>query len=178
MAQTTYTYMITDSPLGCILLNATQQGVCHISIGDTAIELENNLLAQQPTALRATSDRRLQQWLQLLTKHLDGEQPELALPIDVAASAFQWQVWHALQAIPYGETRSYGALARQLNQPQASRAVGHACASNPVALVIPCHRAVRANGDIGGYRWGVTRKRALLDREHILAGQRMLLHSG
>ena len=96
---------------------------------------------------------------------LDGTQPKLDLPLDLRATAFQLKVWRALQAIPVGETRSYGEIAAAIGQPSASRAVANACANNPVALVIPCHRIIRKDGQMGGYRWGIERKRALLARE-------------
>lgn len=101
--------------------------------------------------------------------HLAGAQAELDLPLAVQATAFQARVWNALRAIPYGETRSYTEVAQQLGEPRAVRAVARACATNPVALVIPCHRVVRSDGELAGYRWGLERKRALLEQEHALA---------
>jgi len=101
--------------------------------------------------------------------YLNGRQPDLNLPVDVQATAFQWQVWEALRAIPSGSTRSYSQVARTLGHPQAARAVARACATNPVALVIPCHRVVRENGDPGGYRWGIERKQQLLAQEKTTA---------
>ena len=98
--------------------------------------------------------------------HLAGRRPQLDLPLDVQATAFQWQVWTALAAIPYGETRSYKEVATSIGRPSAVRAVAHACATNPVALAIPCHRVVRTGGGMGGYRWGIARKKALLAAEH------------
>ena len=97
--------------------------------------------------------------------HLDGRQPHLDLPLDVRATAFQRRVWEALRKIPYGSTRSYAEIARGIGNPKATRAVARACATNPAAIVIPCHRVVREDGDLGGYRWGLDRKRALLQRE-------------
>jgi AraC family transcriptional regulator, regulatory protein of adaptative response / methylated-DNA-[protein]-cysteine methyltransferase len=98
-------------------------------------------------------------------RHLNGQQPHLDLPLDVQATAFQWRVWQALQAIPYGETRSYSQIAQTIGQPTAARAVANACATNPVAIAVPCHRVVRENGKTGGYRWGEMRKQQLLERE-------------
>ena len=100
-----------------------------------------------------------------LLDHLRGRAPHVDLPIDVRATAFQWGVWKQLQAIPYGETRTYQQVAASMGRPSATRAVARACATNPVALVIPCHRVVRTDGSMGGYRWGIPRKRALLDLE-------------
>jgi AraC family transcriptional regulator of adaptative response/methylated-DNA-[protein]-cysteine methyltransferase len=100
-----------------------------------------------------------------IVDHLKGELPALRLPVDVQATAFQWKVWRALQAIPYGETRPYAEVARSIGAPRAVRAVARACATNPVAIVVPCHRVVQTGGGLGGYRWGVQRKKALLARE-------------
>src|SRR5439155_1548580 len=97
--------------------------------------------------------------------YLDGSEPSLALPLDIRATAFQRRVWQELQRIPYGETRSYADVARRIGSPTASRAVARACATNPAALIIPCHRVIREDGDLGGYRWGVERKRSLLRKE-------------
>ena len=100
-----------------------------------------------------------------ILKYLDGQQPHLDLPLDVQASAFRWRVWQELQAIPYGSTRSYSEIAQAIGQPKAVRAVANACANNPVSLVTPCHRVVRGDGGLGGYRWGIERKRQLLAQE-------------
>src|SRR5207248_8773390 len=104
-------------------------------------------------------------WVSELLHHIQGQQPHLALPIDVQATAFQWRVWRELQVIPYGERRSYSEIARSLGDARKARAVAQACATNPVAIVIPCHRVVHANGDTSGYRWGSERKQQLLERE-------------
>src|SRR5258705_299181 len=104
-------------------------------------------------------------WLTALTNHLAGKQPHLDLPLDIRATAFQMRVWNYLQAIPYGDVQSYGEVAAGIGRPKASRAVASACARNTVALVIPCHRVIRGSGEMGGYRWGMARKRALIDRE-------------
>ena len=103
--------------------------------------------------------------MRALTRHLEGKQPDLTLPLDIRATAFQMRVWNYLQSIPYGEVQSYGEVAEGIGQPSASRAVARACASNRVALVIPCHRVIRGTGELGGYRWGLERKRVLIDRE-------------
>src|SRR5262249_43044181 len=127
--------------------------------------LETALKKEYPAAEIARDDERLADWAGELLKHLQGQQPHLDLPLDVQATAFQWRVWQELQAIPYGSTRSYGAIAAALGQPTAARAVARACATNPVAVVIPCHRVVREDGGLGGYRWGVERKQKLLEQE-------------
>ena len=101
----------------------------------------------------------------MLSRYLAGENPDLSLPLDIRATAFQRKVWNILRKIPYGETRSYSEIARKTGSPSAVRAVARAIATNPVALVVPCHRAVRKNGELAGYRWGIERKRALLAQE-------------
>src|SRR4051812_4074450 len=151
--------------LGRVLLAATEKGICWLSFGDTDREAEAALRAEFPAASVARGDVALKPWLAELQRHLAGEQPHLDLPLDVRATAFQRRVWEALRAIPAGDTRSYSQVAVALGDPNAARAVARACATNPVALIIPCHRVVRAGGDLGGYRWGIDRKRALLERE-------------
>ena len=117
--------------------------------GDVAVEDEGSLA----------------RWTKEILTHLAGRRPRLDLPLDVQATAFQWQVWEALRAIPYGETRTYGEIAKTIGRPRAVRAVARACATNPVALAIPCHRVVSTGGGASGYRWGANRKKALLARE-------------
>ena len=112
---------------------------------------------------RDASDLAL--WVNAILQHLEGQQPHLNLPLDVQSTAFQWRVWEELRAIPYGSTRSYSEIAQALGQPKAARAVAQACATNPVAIAIPCHRVVRENGHSGGYRWGTERKQRLLAQE-------------
>ncbi len=123
-----------------------------------------------PAAQITAQGGTLKPWLAALVAHLDGEERQLALPLDVRATAFQRRVWEQLRKIPYGSTRSYAEVARAIGNPRATRAVARACATNPAALVIPCHRVVREDGAPGGYRWGVERKRALLQREASRAG--------
>ena len=108
-------------------------------------------------------------WLRTIVKHLRGLEPRLDLPVDVQATAFQRRVWEELRNIPYGNTRTYSQIARAIGQPKANRAVARACATNPVSVVIPCHRVVRADGHLGGYRWGLNRKQTLIAQEHRIA---------
>ncbi len=162
-------YTIVASPVGQVLLAATAQGVCAVQMGDDPAVLEAELQREYPQAQIRRNDDTLAAWAAVLLRHLAGQQPDLNLPLDVQATAFQWQVWQALRAIPYGETRSYQEVAASLGNPQASRAVARACATNQVALLIPCHRVVRGTGETGGYRWGVERKRELLERERAQA---------
>ncbi|HXJ94592.1 MAG TPA: bifunctional DNA-binding transcriptional regulator/O6-methylguanine-DNA methyltransferase Ada [Terriglobia bacterium] len=158
-------YTIVDSPLGRLLIAATERGVCSVCLGESNRKLEQALFAEYPKAEIHHDSAGLGPHAGALQKHLAGREPQLTLPVDVQATAFQWGVWRALRDIPYGETRSYSEVARAIGQPKAVRAVARACATNPVAVVIPCHRVVRQDGSPGGYRWGLERKRALLERE-------------
>ena len=151
-------FTIAATPLGRLLVAATGRGLAAVSLGDNDRTLEQGLRAEYPAAAIQRSDRRLQKWVREILSHLNGKRPHLALPLDLQATAFQWRVWRALQQIPYGETATYSALAQTIGAPRAVRAVATACASNRAALVIPCHRVVRADGDLGGYRWGIERK--------------------
>lgn len=158
-------YAIVPCPLGRLLVAATERGICRISLGDGAAELESGLRSEFPAAEIRRDDATLGKWVEAILRHLEGREPHLDLPLDVRATAFQRRVWETLRAIPYGNTRSYAEVARAIGKPRATRAVARACATNPAALVIPCHRVVRENGSPGGYRWGVERKEALLARE-------------
>jgi AraC family transcriptional regulator of adaptative response/methylated-DNA-[protein]-cysteine methyltransferase len=161
-------YAIVESPnsaLGRLLVAATARGVCAVALGSADAELARGLEREYPAATIARDADALSRWTSAIVKHLAGRQPRLDLPLDVQATAFQWQVWQALAAIPYGETRTYAEVAAALGRPRAVRAVARAIASNPVALAIPCHRVVPAAGGTGGYRWGASRKQALLKRE-------------
>lgn len=158
-------YAVARCPLGRVLVAATPKGVCSVRLGSEERSLISAVRDEFPAAHLAPADRRLHSYLSRIVRHLEGRQPDLDLPLDVRATAFQRRVWQALQRIPYGETRSYGEVARAIGRPTAARAVAQACATNPVALAVPCHRVVRADGAIGGYRWGAQRKRALLSAE-------------
>jgi AraC family transcriptional regulator of adaptative response/methylated-DNA-[protein]-cysteine methyltransferase len=163
-------YTLADCPLGRLLLAATERGVSAVYLGDRDGVLESVLRKEYPVATISRDDHTLSVWLKELLDHLHGQQPHLDLPLDVQATAFQWRVWQELQAIPAGTTRSYGEIAEALGQPTAARAVARACATNPVSVIIPCHRVIREDGGLGGYRWGLHRKRALLEREKKDAG--------
>lgn len=158
-------YSTVSSPLGHVLVAATADGVCAVKLGDSEVSLVRDLRHEYPAAdIRANQQTRTD-WVKAIVQHLRGTQPSLDLPIDVQATAFQWKVWRALQQIPYGETRAYADVARAIGQPKAARAVARACATNPVCLVVPCHRVVPRAGGPGGYRWGTERKERLLARE-------------
>ena len=159
-------YTIVDCPLGRLLVAATERGICAVSLGDTDTTLEAALAGEYPAAEIRRDGNDFNLWVNAILEYLDGQQPDLNLPLDVQATAFQWRVWEELRAIPYGSTRSYSEIAQAVGNPKGARAVAQACATNPVALVIPCHRVVRENGDSGGYRWGAERKQRLLAQEH------------
>ncbi|MBN9121946.1 MAG: methylated-DNA--[protein]-cysteine S-methyltransferase [Planctomycetes bacterium] len=152
-------------PLGRVILAATGQGVCWLSFGDTDKQTEAALRAEFPRADVARGDAELKPWLDELQRHFAGEQPHLDLPLDVRATAFQRRVWDALLAIPYGETRSYKEVAEAIGAPKAVRAVARACATNPVAVVVPCHRVIGTDGKLHGYAGGLHRKKKLLEVE-------------
>jgi AraC family transcriptional regulator of adaptative response/methylated-DNA-[protein]-cysteine methyltransferase len=158
-------YTITDSPLGRLLVGATARGVAAVSLGDDDGALETALGAEYPEAEIHRDDGGLRGWVTRVLAEVAGTERREDLPLDVQATAFQHRVWQELRAIPRGQTRSYSEIARRLGQPTAARAVARACATNRVALVVPCHRVVEAGGGLGGYRWGVEKKRALLARE-------------
>ncbi len=164
-------YTIVDSYLGRLLVAATERGVCAVQFGDTDDELAAALAAEYPAASISRADTGLSEWVAALLRHLDGAQPALDLPLDLQATAFQTRVWAELRRIPYGTTRAYKEIAAAIGQPTATRAVARACATNPVALVTPCHRVVRGDGQRGGYRWGLARKETLLAQEQRRAQQ-------
>jgi AraC family transcriptional regulator of adaptative response/methylated-DNA-[protein]-cysteine methyltransferase len=153
------------SPLGRLLVAATERGVCSVAMGDSDEALEQALRREFAAATIKRDPSTLAAWTAAIVAHLEGKRPRLELPLDIQATAFQWQVWQALASIPYGETRTYKDVAREIGRPSAVRAVARACATNPVALAIPCHRVVPASGDAGGYRWGTARKKKLLGGE-------------
>jgi AraC family transcriptional regulator of adaptative response/methylated-DNA-[protein]-cysteine methyltransferase len=158
-------YTIVNSRLGRLLVAATERGVCSVCLGDSDPVLEKALFQEYPKAEIERDSNGLGTTVAAFQEHLAGRMPRLDLPIDVQATIFQWRVWRELARIPYGETRSYGDVAKAIGHPRAVRAVARACADNRVAVLIPCHRVVRQDRSLGGYRWGVGRKRALLEQE-------------
>jgi AraC family transcriptional regulator of adaptative response/methylated-DNA-[protein]-cysteine methyltransferase len=163
-------YSTVSSPLGQVLVAATAEGVCAVKLGDSDAALVRDLRREYPSARIAANQQTRTDWVKAIVQHLRGQVPSLDLPIDVQATAFQWKVWRALQRIPYGETRAYADVARAIGQPTAARAVARACATNPVCLVVPCHRVVPTTGGTGGYRWGTVRKARLLASERRRKG--------
>ena len=158
-------YGIAKTAIGFVLVARTARGVCRVSIGDQPEALESGLTREFPRAAATRDDRALADEMSAVLSILASDHPRLSIPLDVLATAFQRRVWNALQRIPRGETRTYAEVAASIGAPRAARAVARACATNPVALVIPCHRIVPAAGGTGGYRWGRDRKERLLDTE-------------
>lgn len=158
-------HTIEPCTLGMMLVAATQRGVCAIEFADTEDALLTSLQARFPKAELQAGDAQFKQWVARILRHLDQPSRPLDLPLDVRGTAFQRRVWQALQEIPCGQTVSYTELAQRLGQPMAVRAVASACASNQIAVLIPCHRVVRRGGALAGYRWGLARKAELLRRE-------------
>jgi AraC family transcriptional regulator, regulatory protein of adaptative response / methylated-DNA-[protein]-cysteine methyltransferase len=158
-------YAIVTSPFGRLLVAVTERGVCAVRLADSDAELEKDLRAEFPEATIERADSGLQATVKKVLTHLTNNEPHFDLPLDIRSTAFQRQVWEKLRTIPYGQTVSYADVAKSLGKPGAVRAVGRACATNPVALVIPCHRVVREDSSLGGYRWGLDRKKKLLAHE-------------
>ncbi len=158
-------FTIVDCALGRLLVAATDAGVCAVALGDDDAALEAGLRADFPRAALARDDEALRPWVAPIVSRVESARPGLALPLDLHGTAFQLAVWDALQRIPPGETRTYAQVAAAIGRPGAARAVARACASNPAAVLVPCHRVVPAAGGAGGYRWGSERKEELLRRE-------------
>jgi AraC family transcriptional regulator of adaptative response/methylated-DNA-[protein]-cysteine methyltransferase len=158
-------YTIVGSPLGRLLVGATDRGISALYLGASDARLEAALRKEYPRAAIRRDRNGLEGWVGKILSHLRGQEPHLDLPTDVQATAFQRRVWEELRRIPYGKTRTYSEVARAIGRPTAIRAVARACATNPVSVVVPCHRVVREDGNLAGYRWGLGRKRALLERE-------------
>lgn len=191
-------YATADTAFGRLLVAATERGVCFVELGDDDPALEAGLAAEYPLATREHAPAEMGEWMSSVLATFDGSVPAhraqeadaarearraagkpgalaaraTAIPLDVKATDFKWRVWRALQEIPYGETRSYAEVAAAIGAPKAVRAVANACATNNAALVIPCHRVIGSNGTLTGYRWGVDRKRRLLDHEREQATRR------
>jgi AraC family transcriptional regulator of adaptative response/methylated-DNA-[protein]-cysteine methyltransferase len=158
-------YTIVQTSLGQLLVAVTERGICSVALGDDETTLLEGLRGEFASASLVRTTDATDRLVDSVVAHVEGRAADAELPLDVRATAFQWQVWRALQRIPEGATRSYQAVARELGRPTAARAVARACASNRIAVLIPCHRVVRGDGELGGYRWGMARKAALLARE-------------
>lgn len=163
------------TPLGLLMIGATDRGICYLQFGESEDSLAADIIRQFPAAshvaMPSTHEAQFAAWVEALNRHLRGLEPRLDLPLDLRGTAFQLIVWKFLQAIPYGEVRSYGEIAAAIGKPGAARAVASACAGNRVAIAVPCHRVVRGTGDLGGYRWSVERKRVLIETERAASGR-------
>ena len=162
-------YTIVPCALGRVLVAATDRGVSAVYLGDRDADLAAALRKEYPRANIRSDSGAHSKWVSAIVRHLGGTSPHLDLPTDVVATAFQRRVWEALRAIPSGTTRTYSEVARSIGKPSAIRAVARACATNPTSIVVPCHRVVRMDGSLGGYRWGLERKQSLLEQERRTA---------
>jgi AraC family transcriptional regulator of adaptative response/methylated-DNA-[protein]-cysteine methyltransferase len=158
-----------DTPLGRVIVGATERGICALAFGGSESGLERSLREEFPAAtmrpMPPSSRADFTRWMSALNAYLDGKLKRLDLPLDAQGTAFQLLVWRYLRTVPRGETRSYSEVAAGIGRPEAARAVAGACAGNKVAVLIPCHRVVRGDGSLSGYRWGVARKRSILETE-------------
>jgi AraC family transcriptional regulator, regulatory protein of adaptative response / methylated-DNA-[protein]-cysteine methyltransferase len=165
-------YVTARTSLGILLVGATDRGICAVTLGNDTKTLERALELEYPAATRtyvSHPSSSLQAWVADIIEAVDSDRVRLDIPFDIQASAFQWKVWRELQKIPFGETRSYGEIATAIGAPKAVRAVASACANNRAAVIIPCHRVVRQNGELGGYRWGLERKQRLIEKERAMS---------
>ena len=162
-------YSIAKSPLGKVLVAATERGVSAVYFGDAENAMIAELRVEYPRAEIVLATDSFQRWVREIVQRIEGKQPRLELPLDLQATAFQRRVWQELQRIPRGRTRTYSQVARSLGRPKAVRAVARACATNPVSIVVPCHRVIREDGKLAGYRWGLSRKEQLLRKERAAA---------
>jgi AraC family transcriptional regulator of adaptative response/methylated-DNA-[protein]-cysteine methyltransferase len=160
-------YTTAKSSLGEVLVAATERGVSAVYLGDAAGKLMHELRDEYPRAEITPADGAFTQWVEEIVARTEGSAPRRELPLDLQATAFQRRVWQELQRIPRGTTRTYSQIARAVGNPRAVRAVARACATNPVSILVPCHRVVRADGNLAGYRWGLSRKEKLLQRERV-----------
>ncbi len=163
-------YTIANAKLGKVLVAATERGVSAVYLGDSEAGLLAELREEYPKAEIAPARNGLEKWVREIVSRTEGNPPRQELPLDLLATAFQRRVWQELQRIPLGKTRTYAQVAQALGKPSARRAVARACATNPVSVVVPCHRVIREDGNLAGYRWGIERKQQLLRSEHAEAG--------
>ena len=170
-ATTTIDFALGESSLGQILVALSERGVCAISLGDQAEPQIEHLLQKFPTARLNPDNAALKAILDQVLAFVESPSRNLDLTLDLRGTPFQQQVWHALTAIPLGSTSTYTTIANRIGEPTAVRAVASACAANPVALAVPCHRVITSNGSLSGYRWGVARKAELLRREALATRQ-------
>ena len=163
-------YTIAKSPIGKVLVAATERGVSAVYLGDSENKLISALREEYPRAEISPATESFERWVREIVQRIEGKEPHFELPLDLQATAFQRRVWQELQRIPRGATRTYSQVARSLGRPRAVRAVARACATNPVSIVVPCHRVIREDGTLAGYRWGLSRKEQLLAQERASSG--------
>lgn len=161
-------YAVATCPLGLVLIAGTVRGICSVRFGNDRAKLERELRQEFSQAAFEKSDRSFDAWVHAIVDHFKQPAGRIEVPLDIRGTAFQQRVWQALRGIPLGQTKSYTEVAASIGRPSAVRAVARACATNPVAVIVPCHRVVRTDGGLSGYRWGVGRKRQLLEREGAL----------
>lgn len=162
---TSIRFTVVSSSLGKVMLAATERGICALALDDSEVPLQQFLQEECPGAAIVRDDAGLADWSAKIIQQLEGRCDEVDVPLDAKGTAFQQRVWRELRKIPYGSTKTYTQIARAIGHPQSSRAVGRACATNPVSIVVPCHRVIRADGQLAGYRWGIERKNIILERE-------------
>lgn len=166
-------YAVLATPIGLMMIGATDRGICSIAFGDSETALLSRLREEYRNAsiepMKNPAHPQFAAWIEAIRKHLAGERKRLDLPVDIRATVFQMRVWRYLQTIPYGKLQSYAEVAEAVCNRKAARAVAAACARNPIAVLVPCHRVIRESGELGGYRWGLERKRALIDRERAFS---------
>ena len=161
-------YCIAKSALGKVLVAATDRGVSAVYLGDTDTKLVAELRDEYPQAEITPATDTFERWVKEIVQRVEGKPPRMELPLDLQATAFQRRVWQELQQIPRGSTRTYSQVARAMGNSKAVRAVARACATNPVSIVVPCHRVIREDGNLAGYRWGLKRKQQLLAQEQAV----------
>jgi len=162
-------YAMANCALGKVLVAATDRGVSAIYLGDEENVLISELKNEYPKAEIAQTHDGRREWVKEIIERIAGKAARVEIPMDLQATAFQRRVWQELQRIPQGKTRTYSQVARAIGQPKAIRAVARACATNPVSIVVPCHRVIRGDGNLAGYRWGLSRKEKLLQQEQATA---------
>lgn len=158
-------YTIANTSLGKVLVASTERGVSAVYLGENERHLAEELRKEYPKAEIVRTADSHENWMKEIVRRVEGSAPSVELPLDVQATAFQRRVWQELQRIPRGATRTYTQVAKSLGKPRSVRAVARACATNPVSIVVPCHRVIRSDGALAGYRWGLSRKEKLLQRE-------------
>ncbi len=167
MQPLTIRYTIVPCSLGRLILAATERGVCALALNDSDMLLQRFLAHECPDAKIVRDDAGLSAWAESVVGHIEGARRELEVPLDARGTPLQQRVWRELRKIPYGRTKTYTQIARAIGRPAAIRAVARACATNPVSIIVPCHRVIRVDGNLAGYRWGLNRKQAILRRETL-----------